>query len=818
MARQRFCVMESTWRDLRFGLRMMAKTPGFTVTSILILAIGIGANTAIFSVVNALLLRPLPLHDPSSLFWISTANPKRGFSGIQFSMDAYKTIRDNGRSFSGVTAYCPESFVLTEYGNPEQLPAARVSANFFDIFGTQPFLGRSFQPAEGEPGGQQVAIISHSLWRRRFGSNPAVVGRPIELNQESYTVIAVMQPAYAFPTPGVDVWVTDLSQYTGLQPEQIQRGAGYLNVIGRLNADVIRTQAQNELDLIFQRYKHDHPANPDADPMALLNLLPLQEMLITSIRPILVLMAGAVGLVLLIACANLTSLLMARSAGRAMEIAIRSALGARRREIIRQLLGESILLSLVGGGLGVLLAKWAVLLVAHLSGNTLPGFRPVALDGGVLLFTLFISLLTGIIFGLTPAIQASRPDINQILRTSGRTNTGGTQKHRIRNLLVTGQIALSVVLLIASGLLIQSFDRLQSVDPGFNPHPVLDMHVDLPLAAYPDDNKRTVFFHEVIRRLQALPGVMSATAGLNMPAATRVIAPVLADGQPRVPIPARLLAQWTAITPDYFKTLGIPLIKGRDFAWADNETSRRVAIINSGMAHRLFPTVDPVGQRFVFGRAEIPVEIVGIVGDVKNRGLDADSGMVFYTSYPQRSWPDMTIAIRVAGDPGRFSRVAEAQVFSVDANEPVTHTEALEDSLASGLTLQRETMWIVAGFGGVALLLALVGLNGIIAYSVEQRTVEIGIRLAIGAQRSDVIQMILGHAMRLTLVGVMVGLVLAALTTRILSKLLFHISTIDLRTYIAMSFAFIIVALAAAFVPTYRATRISPIIALRRAE
>ena len=803
------------FHSLRYSLRMMRKSPAFTAVAVLTLALGIGANTAIFSVVNALLLRPLPLHEPECLVLITGSTPRMPGAGIPFSLPSYETMRDRNHSFSGITGYIGEGLTLTGAGDPEQLPGALVAPNFFEVLQSQPMIGRGFQPAEGEAGGRPVVVISDSLWQRRFTSDPAILGKPITLGQEVYTIIGVMPPEFPFPYGRMDVWATRLMKYTGLQPEQIRNGAGYITGIARLKPGVSATQADAELAIINRQYRQEHPGNPDASPEGRLALIPFQESLVTGIRPTLLILTGAVGFVLLIACANVASLMLARATGRAKEIVVRAALGASRGSLIRQLLLESLLLAMAGAALGVVLASWGVSLLANSSQATLPGFQPIRVDLPVLAFTLAVSLLTGIVFGVMPALQVSRPDLNAVLRDGGWGTTGGARRQRTRSLLVAGQMALSIVLLIGAGLLVESFRQLQTVNPGFDPRHALTMGISLPPARYPDDARRTQFLRDVVGRMQALPGVTSASASLGLPLSISVMAPFLAEGQPAVAMGQRPLAQWNATTPDYFRTLGIPLVRGRDFSWTDDEKAPRRVIVSQSLARQFWPNDDPVGKHISYARRQILAEIVGVAGDVKSRGLDSDAGMVFYTPYPQFSWPNMALTIRTNGDPQQLSHAVRAQVFAVDRDLPVVNTRTVEEVVDNTLSQRRQTMYLIAGFAAVALLLAVVGLYGVMSYSVVQRTTEIGIRQAIGAQRADILRMVLGQGLRLSLAGIGIGAVAASALTRLISKMLFHVSATDPLTFASISILFLAVALAASYLPAFRATRVDPLEALR---
>ena len=803
-------------QGLRYALRMLGKSPGFTAIAILTLALGIGANTAIFSVVNALLLRPLPLHEPERLVFFSGSDPRfagRGF--LPMSLLVYEMIRDRTHSLSGITAFCAEGTTLTGNGDPQQLHAALVSPNFLQVLQVQPVMGRGFETADGQAGAKPVALISHKLWQARFGGDPAILGHSITLGQEATTIIGVMPSEFPFPYPDLDVWMTGLMRYTGLQPEQIRNGGGYLTAIGRLAPDAGIQQASTEVASVRQQYVKEHSGSPDADPRIQLILTPLQQQLVSDVRPALLLLTCAAGLVLLIACANVASLMLARATSRAREFAVRAALGASRRRIIRQLLAEGVLLALAGAALGVVLAQWGVSALVHASGQNLPGYRPIRVDLQVLAFTAIISLGTMLVFGLLPALGASRPDLNGVLRDSAWGTTGGARRHWLRGMVVVSQIALSIVLLIGAGLLVESFRRLHSVELGFNPQHALTMGISLPPAKYPDDARRSRFVADVVERLKAMPGVRSATASLGLPLAIGVVAPFLADGQPIVPMGERPIGVWTAVTPGYFKTIEIPLIEGRDFTDADDENAPKRVIVSRSLARRYWPDESPIGKHIAYARREYIAEIVGVAADVKTRGLDLDAGMVYYTPHRQFAWPNVSLTFRTEGDPRLLLNSARAVVFSADRDLPVNNPRTLEALVNEVLSDRRQTMYMVAGFAGVALLLAVVGLYGVMAYSVAQRTAEIGIRQAVGAQRADIFRMVLNQGLRLSVAGIVIGVIAALALTRLLAAMLFHLSSTDPLTFAGISMLFLLVALAASIIPAWRATRVDPLVALR---
>ncbi|HUA64101.1 MAG TPA: ABC transporter permease [Verrucomicrobiae bacterium] len=802
--------------QLGFGFRVLRRDPEFTIVAVLILGLGIGANTAIFSVVNALLLRSLPLQDPGRLVYLSAYDPSRHLSGGGISLTAYETLRDGNRSFTGITAFVGGGFILTGAGDPESLSAARVSPNFFDVLGAHPVLGRGFRPDEGDEGSRPLAVISHSLWSRRFSSDPNIVGKPVTLGQEVYTIIGVAPSAFPFPFPGVDVWVSRIIKYGGLQPEQIRAGAGMLTAIARLRSGISASQAEAEAAVLAQQYRQGHANAPDADPHRRLEVVDLHESLVTGIKTALLILMGAVGMVLLIACANVASLTLARATGRAREIAIRAALGASRGDLLRQLVGESLLLSASGAALGILIARFGIDgLVKVDAGNNLPGIQPIRMDLEVLAFTLLVSVVSAILFGLMPALQLSRPDLNTVLRDSGWGTTAGAHRHRRRSLLVAAQMALSIVLLIGAALLLESFRNLQRVDPGFNPQGVLTMNVNLPPAKYPDNQRRSQFFRELVQRIASQPGVISASASYSRPVGSFVMSPILADGQPIVPIGQRPLAEWNGTTPGYFRTFGIPLLRGRDFTWSDNENSPRVVIVNQSLASHFWPRENPLGKHLTFTRLQTPFEIVGVAGNTHNNGLQSDPGMVIYTPYPQWTIPTIAVSLRTAGDPHLLGRVATAQVQALDRDQPVTGLQTAGELLENQMAQSREILYMIGGFAVVSLILAITGLYGSMAYSVAQRTVEIGIRQAVGACRGDILRLVVLQAFRLALIGTCAGVLAAVFVTRLLSTLLFQVRPTDPAAFSGIALLFLAVAVLAAIVPAWQATRVDPMKALR---
>jgi len=804
------------FHNLRDALRMIRKNPGFAAVAIGTLALGIGANTAIFSVVNATLLAPLPVKDPTRIVAVTASSAARGLTNYAVSLASYENLRDGSKLLTDAAAFAGDSLTLTGGETPEQVPAARVSPNLFEMLGARPVLGRGFATAEGAAGAQGVAVISYELWQRRFSGDRGILGRVITLDQEPHTVVGVMPAEYPFPFPGVDVWVTRLVKFGGLQPEQMQQGAGFLRMLARMAPGVSLQQAQEEAQALHAQYKRERPRAPDGSADSRYDVAPLQEFITTGIRPTLRILTAAVGFVLLIACANVAGLLMARATTRAKEIALRAALGASRWQLIGKLLTESVVLSTAGAALGMTMAKWGVeWLVKADAGSNLPGYQPIGIDWLVLAFTAVVSVASGAIFGLIPALQVSRPDLNRILRDSGWGSMGGARGTLLRNTLVVGQIGLSVVLLIGAGLLLESFRQVRSVKLGFDPGHTLTARLVLPTGKYANGPQRAAVMRELTRRLEAEPGVTSAGVSESIPMGPTVFSAVLAEGQPFSALGQRPLAQWTGTSPGLFKTWGVPLVSGRDFTWADDEKAQRVVIINQAMAKRFWPGENAIGKHITFTRLQLPHEVIGVVGDTRAGNFETEPRMMMYSSYAQWTWQRVYLTIRTPLNPQSLSQRLVAQVASVDNNLALTGIRTMDEQVERALAQRKETMYLIAGFAGLALLLAIIGLYGVISYSVAQRTAEIGIRQAIGAQRSDILRMVVGQGVRLSVAGIVAGALGAALLTRMIARLLFQVSATDPLTFLSIAAIFLVVGLGASLLPAWRATRIDPLEALR---
>ncbi len=799
----------------RHTIRTLLNSPGFTAIAVATLALGIGANTAIFSVVNELLVRALPVEHPDRLVFAAMASPDRGLGNGPLSNASYEILRDRNRSFAGVAAYAGERMALTGAGEPEELQGARVSPNFFSVLGSQPMRGRTFDGNEGKAGAAPVAIISHRLWEKRFRSDPLLVGKSITVAGEPHMVIGVMPPEYGFPFPGIDIWVTRLLSYTGLPASSVQNGGGYLLLVARLRPQTTLSTAATEATALFKQYIQEHPGNPDADPRARINVLWLQENFVSDIRRILLILMGAVALVLLIASANVAGLMVARASSRAKEIALRAALGASRGAIVRQLMAESLMLSAAGAIGGIALAQWLVPILVAAPGFDGAVVRPIRIDAAVLAFTMGIAIATATVFGLLPALQASRPDLNSALREGGSRSTPGGRRHRTRSFLVAAQIALSMVLLIGAALLLESLLRLREVNPGFDPNHALTMHLTLPDSRYHGDLARTQFMRGLMERLASVPGIQAVSASTGLPMSAGLFVPILAEGQQVIPYGQRPIAEWNPITPDYFKATGVPILRGRAFEWSDDQAAPPRCIVSQSLARKYWPNEDPIGKHVTYARRQIVAEVVGVAGDVKERALDSDMGTVFYTSYPQFTWPNVALAIRTAGEPNSVANAARRQVFEMDRDMPATGVQTMQDYVAQSLGQRRDLLYLVGSFAALALILGVIGVYGLMAYAVTQRTSEFAIRQAIGATRRDILVMVLRQSLWLSTAGIAAGAAAAAFATRMIATMLYGVRATDPWTFAGAALLFLAVALAASYVPARRATRLDPVTALR---
>ena len=808
---------ERLFQNFRFASRMLRKNSGFTFAAVLTLALGIGGNTAIFTVTSALLLRPLPLHDPQQLVLINlkrVEGTKETTNGC-CTLARFEQLRDRSQSFSGVAAVTNDSLNLTGHGEPEQVSIARVSPNFFQVLGIKPRLGRTFTDDEGRPEGKPVVIISDALWHTRFGGSPDVIGKTVNLDSTPQTIIGVLPPEIHLPfIAPAEVWSARYFELSLLTPQHIRSGVGYLTVIARLKPQVSLPSAMAEMDILNRQYTAENPKAPDAGPNTSILIGRLQELVVADIRTRLLVLSAAVGVVLLIACANVASLLLSRALARRKEIAIRAALGAERGDIIHQLLTESVLLSLLGGACGLVLAWIAIRGLAISSAHVFLPQIPIGLDWRVLLFTLAISVVTGLIFGAAPTLQLSRTDVNSTLRDEGRGSAGSRRRTQMKGALVIGQVALSMILLTAAGLLVRSFAHLLAVFPGFDPENVLSMNISLPTVKYADAQKQIAFFDELQRRVSALPGVRSAGISAAMPLSRIRITPILAEGQPEVPLAERPFTVIEAVSPSFLETMRIPLRGGRQFSDADDQKSPRVVIVNEALARRYWPNENPVGKHIAVGR-QASAEVVGVAGNAKNNGLALDADPEIYLPFAQLPWGNMNLVVRTVTQPHSMVGAVRQQVASLDPDQPVTRVQTLEDVMNSSRSQPRFTMLLLGIFSAAALVLAVVGIYGVLAYSVAQRRQEMGIRMALGAATTDILRLVVNQGLLLAGVGIIIGLVAALAVTRIMSSLLYQVGTHDVVTFAVTSLGCLSIATLASYLPALRATRVDPAEALR---
>ncbi|HEY6392787.1 MAG TPA: ABC transporter permease [Bryobacteraceae bacterium] len=800
-------------KDVRYALRMLAKSPGFTALAVLTLALGIGANTAIFTVANALLLRPLPFADPNRLALI-------GVMRSQLTLMSYlrfTAIREQNHSFSGIATVTTESFNFSGRGDAEEVPSARTTWNFFDVLGVRPVLGRTFVVSDDEPGGKQVALITHSFWTARFGGSPDIVGQNITLDLRDYTVIGVLPADFSFSYlgPRTDIWATRVYDLNLISPSQVQRGAGFLTAIARLRKGVTRDQAQAEMAVLNRQFSHANPGRPDSDPRIVIEVTDLRQHFVENFRSALLMLLGAVGLVLLIACANVASLLLSRALGRRKEIAIRAAIGASRGVLLRQLIIESLMLAGAGGIAGTLLGLGSTRMLSALAARTLPRFANLHVDGAALAFTAAISVASGLFFGLVPSLQLSKPDLNAVLRDEGRGSAGNRRRNNGRNILVVSQVALSMVLLVGAGLFIRSFIRLQTATPGFDPQNVLSMRISLPPTKYPGRPQMIAFYHEAMAQLRTLPGVESVAISSALPVKGTRRSPMLIEGQPVVPIGEQPMLNIQAISPDYTKVLRVPLVRGREFTEHDGADAPPVVMVNQALVRRYWPNENPIGKRIYLGTTPQAAEVAGVLGDIKNENLMHETTPEVFVPFPQLPWPSLNLTIRTTRDPHNSISAVRRQISRIDKDQPVTNVQTLEELLDTASAQPRFTMLLLGIFASTALILAVVGIYGVIAYSVAQRTQELGIRLALGAAKSDILRLVLGHGLLLALSGVALGTIASVALTRVLSSMLYKTSATDPTIFSISAVLFLVAALIASYLPARRAMRIDPTDALR---
>ena len=800
--------------DLRFAIRSLRKTPGFTLVAVLTIAVGIGANTALFSVFDRLILRPTNFPEPSSLVALWAINNDANFIAPALSWPCYEEISAHTTSFRSVANSAFDNFTLTGNGEPEQLNGLRVTAGFFPTLGVPVLAGRNFTAAEDVPNGPAVCIISHELWQTRFGGRSSIVGETIQLNGQPWQVVGIMPPHLSNPFSPVQVFAPRVFEVSGLTALQVQVGAGYSQPVARLKPGVSLASANAELAALSKHYGELNPTKLDAPNRC--EARDYNAALTGNLRPTFYTLVAAVAFVLLIACANVTSLFLGRLAARHKEIAVRQSLGATRGQIVRQFLAESLVFSSVAGVLGVLLALWSLTTIESIVSSQLPPGTTLALDWDALGFTFGVTMLSGLLVGVIPAAQASRPRLVEVLKDGAR-GSSGAHGGRLRATIIVGQVALSIVLLVGSSLLLLSFIRLQRTPPGFDPRGVASAFVGIPVARYPTKPEQAEFFNRVVERLKASPQVTAAAIGLGLPInGFGARAPYSVDGRPILPLSQRALADFQVVSEDFFKLLRIPLRAGRGFDAHDRAGAPGVCLINETLAKRLFPDGPAVGKVLMRGRdAELKHEIVGVVADVKSNGLNAPVPDEVYYPMGQLGQPGMSVIARTDGDANALQAVIRSAVAAADPNQPISFFQTLETGLAQSLGVQRIVASLTAGFAVLALVLAAVGLYSVLAYNVTQRTTEIGIRMALGAQRSQVISLVLHGGMKLVGLGVVLGLLASAGTARLIQSLLFSIEPLDPMVYGGVALLFAGIAVLACLLPSWRASRIDPLVALR---
>jgi predicted permease len=815
--------MTTLFNDLKYGFRMLFKYPGVTTLAVITLALGIGANSAIFSVVNAVILRPLPYQNPDRLVSLWEKVPERGRWRV--APANFFDWKKQNTTFEDMAAFGAGTMTLTGGGEPEQLLGTRATAGYFAVIGVEPELGRSFTAEEYEPGKGQVAILGHNFWQRRYGGNANILNQSIILDGTSYTVVGIMPPAifpswpnaagkYSFDQTQQQFWIpmSFSAQFAGL------RTAHVLGVLGRMKPGVAVAQAQADMNTIGARLEHEYAANKGEGII----VNPFMDEMVGSVRPVLMTLLGAVGLVLLIACANIAGLLLAQHASRSKEVAIRTALGAARGTIVRQFVIESLLLSAMGTVAGLVLARAGIDLILKLVPDQLPRFSQTELSWRVLGFTILLSLLTCMLFGLLPAWQASKSDLQATLEQGRRVSGPGAARQRFRQLLVVFQMSVAVMLVIGAGLLMKSFWHLRNVDPGFKPANVLSLGVTLPQSKYAQQQQINTFYTQLLERISALPGVEASSIAYDHPLQANWIDSFGIEGRPAVPGES-LSANFSPVSSDYFRTVGTPLISGRLFTPQDDQDHPGVVVVNETFARRYFPREKPLGQKLQLSppariwsnQKFTSFEIVGIVRDVKSGGLSAAAEPAYYVPAVQAPLVDMTILVRTKDDPTAILPALRRTVWSLDPDQPVVNVSTMEKIVSDSIAQPRLSMTLMGLFGGLALVLAAVGIYGLLSYAVTQRTQEMGIRIALGAQVRDVLGLILKQGLLLVLLGEALGLIGSFALTRVIGSLLFGVTPTDAPTFAVVALVLAAVAMFACYFPARRATKVDPMIALR---
>jgi putative ABC transport system permease protein len=812
--------------EIRLALRSLLKTPGFTAVAVITVALAIGANTAIFSLVNALLIRPLPYKAPQDLVLLWEKFTNQGLDRIPVSAPEYQDYEKLLQSYERIAAFDYVDLNLTTGDLPERIQGAVVAPSLFPLLGIEPIAGRVFSESERGEGNDNVVMISARLWQRRFNSDPSLVGKQLSLNGRTFTVIGIMPAKFEFPVPLFNVQGGTFAQRVDIwkpiaftKGELESRGSRSYGVIARMKPGVSIAQAQAEMNTLHAQWIRDIPENYEKATGFGGTIYPLHEQVVGGMRTTLAILLGAVALVLLIACANLTTMLLARAGAREREFAIRVALGANRIQLLRQMLTESVLLAVIGGFAGTLLAVWSLDFLKSIGSKTVPRIGEANLDMTVLLVTLGVSVLTGILFGLIPALASGKPELTEALKEGGRGSTSGVRRNRIRNGLVVGEVAVALVLLVSAGLLMKSFVRIQNVNPGFNPHGIVTMELSVPVAKYARGKPVIDFYAEMERRVKALPGVQHVAFTSILPlSGTNSDSSFHIEGRNEMQSGIHPDEEIRSVTSDYFRVLETPLIKGRLFTEADTTEAPGVVIINQAMAKKYWPGEEAVGKRINFNDSDPAkikwITVVGVVADIRHRGLDVEAKPEYYIPHSQLAYRGMILAVRSPLEPSALVRSIRNEVRGLDPEQPVANVRTLDEVTSDSIAPRRLSVLLIGVFAGVALVLAAVGIYGVMSFLVVQRTHEIGVRMALGAQRADVLRLVLGRAAKLVLVGTAVGLLLGLFSSRALRSMLYNVGAFDLATFVGVTLALAFVSLMASYIPARRATQADPMLAL----
>lgn len=809
--------MLTLMQDLKFAVRMLAKNPGFTLVAVLTLALGIGANSAIFSVVDAVLLRPLPYQAPAQLIYITGLIRQTGTAGGPMSFTKFTQIQEQSHTLESSAAFYGTTLSLVTEREPEAITGNRVSASFFHVLGIAAIRGRDFLPEEDALGGADVAIISDGFWHSHFAADSSALGRSLDIDGRPVTVVGILPASFRFPLqfPEPDIWMPRVSDPSFLRPEQVRSGAGYLGVIARLRSGEALAAAKAEFDTIDGRYRSQFNGFVDAEKFGISGV-PLEESLVGPLRPGFAVLLAAVGFILLIACANVANLLLARATSREREMALRKALGASGGRLVRQLLSESILLSLIGGILGMTLAASMVPVLRAFSPGSVPRLAETRLDFSVVIFSVLLSLITGILFGLVPALQASAGNLHQTLKEGSRGSSDGGHRGRLRGVLVIAEIGVALILMTGAGLLMQSFSRLMNVNPGFSSSQLMTFPLNLPPNHYAQPEIQTQFYRQVMERVKTIPGVDAAgyTSYLPLSGGSRFVY-FCPEGTVCQGIGKDPLIAMRQVSSGYFDTVRTPLFQGRVFTVRDTASSPPVVIVNQTVADRYWPGQNPIGRHLANSRDMIQREVVGVVADVKFNALNVASTEEMYVPLEQIPWPATTLIVHSASNPEALVSAVRAKISEVDPTLPVSNVASMESVVASSVAQPRILSEFVGVFAGFALLLAAIGIYGVMAYSVAARTQEMGIRMSLGAEQRDILKLVVKQGMRLALIGVAIGVVASLALTRLISTLLFGVSASDPLAFSIAAAVLVATALVACYLPARRATRVDPIIVLR---